>query len=68
MRTPSDTHHPVRAVWDPFTTDEWAEWAVRQTIVEQVLTGLTSRTSPVLADGVAWYPLDVPGWVSPPAP
>lgn len=60
---PRRTTDEVWTRWDPASLDEWVEYAIWVTFIEEVQTGLTRRARRVHADGVVWLDLDEPSGV-----
>ena len=57
LATPSSSRDPIWTRWDPGSIDEWVEYAVRVTLMEELLTGLTWRALRSTSEGVTWLDL-----------
>lgn len=55
---PQCTSDEVWTRWAPGSVDEWVEYAVRVTLEEELLTGLTRRAHRSHGDGVTWLDLE----------
>lgn len=58
LAVPERTSDEVWTRWAPESVDEWVEYAVRVTLVEELETGLTRRARRTCSGGVTWLELD----------
>lgn len=58
LAVPARTSDEVWTRWAPGSVDEWVEYAVRVTFVEELETGLTRRARRRCSEGVTWLELD----------
>lgn len=58
LAVPQRTSDEAWTRWAPGSVDEWVEYAVRVTLVEELETGLTRRAGRTCSEGVTWLELD----------
>lgn len=58
VELPDTTAHPAWNRWAPQTVEEWVEYAVRVTLIEDMQTGLLQRGGHDFDGDVLWLNLD----------